>query len=713
MKLHKAASITILVILNILYLLPKVFCSGVIELQLTSFTNSRGLDYDGSCCNGVLDTSNPALGPMCSETCHTFFTICLTNYMNTIPPDLSKDKCLFGYVMTDVLGSNNVNFESLEGFNNVINFHFNFSWPGTFSIILEAWHDATLSNPVTGSPRERISRLAVQRELQVGSEWSNFIHKTDKTELEYRYRVRCDTNYYDAGCSKLCRPRDDHFGHYTCDENGDIVCMKGWLGQFCDQAICAEGCHPDHGFCDQPNECKCRGGWEGSECTECIKYPGCKHGTCSRPWECNCDEGWGGLYCTLDLQFCTRHNPCLNGGVCQNTGSGSYTCICQEGYNGTNCEREVDDCLSKPCVNGDGRCIDELNGYKCVCEQGFTGSLCEENIDDCSSNNPCLNGATCIDKINGHACRCVAGFVGELCDTNVDDCETRPCANGGLCEDLVNDFNCTCRPGYAGKFCTIVINPCESSPCRNGATCRPSINNYHCECVPGFTGKNCQYLPGQIVTSTTRDFSSEQVRTTTPSNKQGNTAMHQEDQDEEFTTTQLLLIVCLGVGIPLLAIIIVVTILLCRRRRRPDTRKEEDENIQNSINNKLRESKIFTTLPQSSSNISNLASKVSNQDSDYNSLKSFKRPSSQIYVGDKYINKQLIKPYNTDLQVHSKTSDYEKPAKSYEKEKVSIDPSNLDISHNFIKSHTVTVATMATTFSRRKSSDVIDSLDNL
>ncbi|KAH3851971.1 delta-like protein 1 [Dreissena polymorpha] len=754
----RAATIIILGILNILILLPKVLCSGVFELNLSTFNNSRGLDYDGNCCNGVMDSSSPAAGPICTQPCHTFFTICLTNYMANIPPDLSKANCLFGYVSTDVLGSNDVNFQKLTGFNNVISFHFNFSWPGTFSIIIEAWHDATLKNPVTGSPRERISRLAVQRELKVGPEWSNFIHKTDRTQLEYRYRVTCDVNYYDAGCSKLCRPRDDHFGHYTCDSNGDIVCMTGWTGAFCDQAICLTGCDPENGYCSSPYECKCRSGWEGEFCKECIKYPGCKNGTCTKPWECNCDEGWGGLYCNQDLNFCTHHSPCLNGGVCQNTGSGSYTCTCPEGFNGTNCEREVDDCLSRPCQNGgscvdvgngyqcncpvsytgkrcdiraesceknpckngatcvegqgsyscrcrsgftgyncdidingcdpnpcrnNGRCIDQETEFKCVCERGFSGRVCEVNVDDCS-NMPCRNGGTCLDQVNDFECRCVPGFVGDLCEVNVDDCETRPCAYGGICHDLVNDFNCTCRTGYTGKFCTIVINPCDSNPCRNGASCRASFNTYVCDCVPGFTGINCQNIPGQIVTTlpTAQDPTTEDVRSTTLPPVAESPQPIREDEPE-FTTTQLLLIVCLGVGIPLLAIIIVVTILLCRRRRRPlETQKEQDDNLRNSINNKLRESKIFTTVPHSSSTFSNLTSKISNEDNDLNTLKSFRRPTSQIYVADKPINKQLIKNYNKDLQVHTRHRDLEKTSKCYDKENtcVTIDhTSNLDI----------------------------------
>lgn len=333
----------------------------------------------------------------------------------------------------------------------------------------------------------------------------------------------------------------------------------------------------------------------------------------------------------------------------------------------------------------DGRCIDEINGFKCVCENGFAGPYCEINVDDCG-NNPCKNDGVCIDKVNDFECRCMAGFVGELCETNVDDCKLRPCANGASCRDLVNDFECTCRPGFTGKFCNIDIDECASNPCRNGAVCKQKVDDYQCICLPRFTGKNCQYLPGQVVTTpdhtvTVPSSGSESTTLKTGINKPNVTITKQHGQEnEEFTTTQLLLIVCLGVGIPLLIIIIVVTILLCRKRRLPQTSKEEEENVQNSINNKLRESKIFTTIPQSSSTISNLTSKISNEDIDFNTLKSFRnsRPNSQIYIGDKPINnKQLF--YTTDLQVHSKHRDYDKTTKCLKKEKVSIDPSNLDV----------------------------------
>jgi len=39
----------------------------------------------------------------------------------------------------------------------------------------------------------------------------------------------------------------------------------------------------------------------------------------------------------LDQNYC-RHQPCQNGGSCQNTGLDEYNCTCPAGYTGTDCE---------------------------------------------------------------------------------------------------------------------------------------------------------------------------------------------------------------------------------------------------------------------------------------------------------------------------------------------------------------------------------------
>lgn len=142
-----------------------------------------------------------------------------------------------------------------------------------------------------------ITRIATQRWLKVKSEWTQKVQRDNHTTLTYSYRVLCQEGYFGEHCAALCKPRDDQFGHFTCDLHGEKICLPGWHGNYCEKAICASGCHEAHGYCGEPNECKCRYGWQGRNCDQCTRYPGCLHGTCSEPWQCVCDEGWGGLFC--------------------------------------------------------------------------------------------------------------------------------------------------------------------------------------------------------------------------------------------------------------------------------------------------------------------------------------------------------------------------------------------------------------------------------
>uniref|UniRef100_A0A8C3G387 Delta-like protein n=1 Tax=Cyclopterus lumpus TaxID=8103 RepID=A0A8C3G387_CYCLU len=462
---------------------PCVLCSGVFELKLQEFLNKKGIPGNSNCCPGG----------------STFFRVCLKHYQTNVSPE---PPCTYGGAVTPVLGSNSfqVPETNADSFTNPIRFLFGFTWPGTFSLIIEALHTDSLDDLATDNPERLISRITTQRHLTVGDEWYKDMQTAGRTELRYSYRFLCDEHYYGDGCSVFCRPRDDAFGHFTCGERGEIICNSGWKGQYCTESICLPGCDEEHGFCDKPGECKCRVGFSGRYCDDCIRYPGCLHGTCQQPWQCNCQEGWGGLFCNQDLNYCTHHKPCLNGATCTNTGQGSYTCTCLPGYTGSGCEIEVNECSGNPCRNG-GSCTDNDNGYKCTCPPGFYGNNCELSANTCA-DGPCFNGGRCADNPEGgYFCQCPMGYAGFNCEKKIDHCSSNPCLNGAECVDLVNSYLCQCPDGfsgYTGENCSSPISRCHHNPCHNGATCHERGGRYVCACVPGYGGHNCQFLLPEV-----------------------------------------------------------------------------------------------------------------------------------------------------------------------------------------------------------------------
>ncbi|KAI1237901.1 hypothetical protein IHE44_0013993 [Lamprotornis superbus] len=493
----------------------RVSGSGVFQLELHEFVNSHGY---------------LASGETCFPHCRTFFSVCLKHFQTVVSPG----SCTFGSIITPVLGINSFSIKDTERFDSPIKLPFNFTWPGTFSLIIQAWHapDNYLPEGSRPPPDEwLISQMSIQRSLSVGEDWSQDVHQGPLTKLRYSYRVVCSENYYGESCSRLCKRRDDRFGHYVCAADGSLACLPGWAGEYCTEptqrcaaplralaarselagkgarliALNSSSCCKPSVWLDVPNRMDIATSLESASAvlvgkaataaaTGRVKHNGSayvmKDGVASSVIKLSKTRS-PNLGVFADLNYCTHHRPCKNGATCMNTGQGSYTCACKPGFTGVDCEHEISECDSNPCRNG-GSCTDMENGYHCLCPPGYYGTHCEHSALTCI-DSPCFNGGTCLEKEQGasYACVCPFGFTGSNCEKKVDRCTSNPCANDGSCFYLGQIRVCRCRPGFSGQKCEININDCARNPCSNGGTCHDLINDYTCTCMPGYSGRNC------------------------------------------------------------------------------------------------------------------------------------------------------------------------------------------------------------------------------
>lgn len=86
-------------------------------------------------------------------------------------------------------------------------------------------------------PDSIIEKASHSGMINPSRQWQTLKQNTGVAHFEYQIRVTCDDYYYGFGCNKFCRPRDDFFGHYACDQNGNKTCMEGWMGPECNRGM--------------------------------------------------------------------------------------------------------------------------------------------------------------------------------------------------------------------------------------------------------------------------------------------------------------------------------------------------------------------------------------------------------------------------------------------------------------------------------------------
>ena len=62
--------------------------------------------------------------------------------------------------------------------------------------------------------------------------------------VSYEVAMVCTENYFGSDCTTFCEERDDEQGHYTCGNEGNIVCRDSYTDTStnCTECIPADGC---------------------------------------------------------------------------------------------------------------------------------------------------------------------------------------------------------------------------------------------------------------------------------------------------------------------------------------------------------------------------------------------------------------------------------------------------------------------------------------
>ncbi|XP_060645747.1 protein serrate isoform X2 [Drosophila nasuta] len=474
-----------LIALILILLVHKISAAGNFELEILEISNTNSHLLSGYCC-GMPSELRATKTTGCSP-CTTAFRLCLKEYQTTEQGASISTGCSFGNSTTKILGGSS--FVLSDPGVGAIVLPFTFRWTKSFTLILQALDMYNTSYPDVERLIEETSYSGV---ILPSPEWKTLDHIGRNARITYRVRVQCAVTYYNTTCTTFCRPRDDQFGHYACGSEGQKLCLNGWQGVNCEEAICKSGCDPKHGKCDRPGECECRPGWRGPLCNECMVYPGCKHGSCNgSAWQCVCDTNWGGILCDQDLNYCGTHEPCKHGGTCENTAPDQYRCTCAEGLSGEQCEIVEHPCATQPCRNG-GTCTLKLTNatrpttYRSM--RGMSSSMGKpisrrnsirslsgllQETQNASSNSSqqqqqqqqlqAQQQQQLPPLAAEFTCGCAAGWTGPTCEINIDECAGGPCEHGGTCVDLIGGFRCECPPEWHGDVCQLDVNECEAS----------------------------------------------------------------------------------------------------------------------------------------------------------------------------------------------------------------------------------------------------------
>ena len=186
------------------------------------------------------------------------------------------------------------------------------------------------------------------------------IYKSDysvvSSQHDRRYLVSDD-----QGKERALGPTGKGRGHGACTDfpkMPDIDCTQvPTLDATTCPSLCINSCNTDNSYCDcGTSTCVCRPGFVGDQCENdlCAAARCSGHGACAAQYlggdlpvslnACICESPWTGVVC--DQNLCRQSSPlyksCNRKGKCTPLGNNATRCECNAGYTGENCEVSCD-----------------------------------------------------------------------------------------------------------------------------------------------------------------------------------------------------------------------------------------------------------------------------------------------------------------------------------------------------------------------------------
>lgn len=382
------------------FMAPPSEGTGRAIVTLRRYTNPSHRLSNGKCCD------HRFLNFGRCRPCDAYFKLCVSQAVS----GSSSNSCNIGRSQTGVVGDHD---------NHVLNIRraFSFaSFKGAITVGVEVWDkDKFTSNDYVGSPS--ITLWSVTPGLYLDPLRRSLTLKSRYVTMKLDLELYCDKDYYGPSCSVNCVPRDDSRGHYTCDNQGNKICLQHWEGPSCKRCErnwfgprCSANCVPQDNDFQGHYKCRpldgkkeCLPSWFGSDCrTQCIpRDDDGGHYSCAQDGSKTCLPGWYGENCTV---FCVPQND---------EKLGNYTCddegnmVCLDGVS------RLDSNCSWTCLVNEApetyNCTEE--GYK-ICHPSWFGSdcttYCEPHNDEKHGYYTCNvrdGSKVCLDGWEGRDCR--------------------------------------------------------------------------------------------------------------------------------------------------------------------------------------------------------------------------------------------------------------------------------------------------------------------